>query len=471
VNGDGYSDVIVGEDEYDNSQENEGRAHVYYGSAAGLSMTAGWTAEGNQAGAQFGYSVGTAGDVNGDGYADVIVGEPCYDGVQTDEGRVFVYHGSAAGLTSAPNWSVEGDQGGHLGESVSTAGDVNGDGYADVIIGATYNDNGQHDEGQAFVYYGNGGGLSLNPRQRRADDRGPVAPLGRSDRPDAFRLAALGRTPFGRGKVKLEWEVKPLGVPFDGAGLHQSAAWLDTGTAGAQLSELVSGLAANRLYHWRLRLRYHPATTPFQQYSRWLTMPWNGWNEADLRTANLWPNYLPLALKPLPTPTPTATPTVTLTPTASRTTTPTPSATPTATPTVTRTPTPTPPHTPTPTPTVTPGYFEGPLEQEPNNSVAQANGPLWPDRSYVGYPNDERDFFSFYARSAGQIVVDLTNHTGSGVQLQLFYQDTGHQVGFVWAPPYHIEYAGQPGWYYIYFYTASGFNSNDLYTLRARFPG
>jgi hypothetical protein len=102
--------------------------------------------------------------------------------------------------------------------------------------------------------------------------------------------------------------------------------------------------------------------------------------------------------------------------------------------------------------------------------VAQANGPLRPNRSYVGYPNDERDFFSFYARAAGQIVVELTNHTGSGVQLQLFYQDTSQRVGFVWAAPYQIEYTGPAGWHYIYIYTAAGFNSNDLYTLRARFP-
>jgi hypothetical protein len=210
-------------------------------------------------------------------------------------------------------------------------------------------------------------------------------------------------------------------------------------------------------------------------------MPWNGWNEADLRTANLWPNYLPLALKPLSTPTPTATftPSPTATPTASATVTPTPtrtatpSATPpvtwTSTPTATNRPTDTPTTVPSPTPTATPGYFEGPLEQEPNNSVAQANGPLRPDRNYYGYPNDERDYFSFYARAAGPIVVDLTNHTGNGVQLQLFYQDTSQRVGFVWAPPYHIEVAGAAGWYYIYIYTASGFNSNDLYTLRARF--
>jgi hypothetical protein len=101
--------------------------------------------------------------------------------------------------------------------------------------------------------------------------------------------------------------------------------------------------------------------------------------------------------------------------------------------------------------------------------VAQANGPLRPNRNYYGYPNDERAYFSFYARAAGPIVVDLTNHTGNGVQLQLFYQNTSQRVGFVWAPPYHIEVAGAAGWYYIYIYTASGFNSNDLYTLRARF--
>jgi len=59
---------------------------------------------------------------------------------------------------------------------------------------------------------------------------------------------------------------------------------MDTGTAGVELNELVTGLSSNTVYHWRLRLLYHPTTTPYQQYSRWLTMPWNGWQEADLRT-------------------------------------------------------------------------------------------------------------------------------------------------------------------------------------------
>ena len=52
-----------------------------------------------------------------------------------------------------------------------------------------------------------------------------------------------------------------------------------------QLDELIDGLQQDTLYHWRVRLLYHPATTPFQQTSRWLTNPWNGWNEARLRTA------------------------------------------------------------------------------------------------------------------------------------------------------------------------------------------
>ena len=75
---------------------------------------------------------------------------------------------------------------------MGTAGDVNGDGYADVIVGAPLYDNGQTDEGRAFVYYGNAaGGLALRPQQRRADDSVPVAPGGQVISPTEARLAAL----------------------------------------------------------------------------------------------------------------------------------------------------------------------------------------------------------------------------------------------------------------------------------------
>jgi uncharacterized protein YegL len=291
VNGDGFSDIVIGAHQFDNGQTNEGGVFVYYGSASGLGANgapanAAWMAESNQNNARLGAAVGTAGDVNGDGFADVIVGARNYTNDQLREGRAYLYPGSAAGLSVAPSWVAEGDQAdAAFGHAVGSAGDVTGDGYADVIVSALLFDNDLLGEGRAYVYYGNGGaGLSLTPRQRRADNGGPVAYLGRASS-NTFRLAALGRSPFGRTRVKLEWEVEPLGVLFDGAGAQQSAAWIDTGATGTALNELVSNLALDTAYHWRVRLRYHPAGAPFQPYSRWLTNPWRGWQETRLRTA------------------------------------------------------------------------------------------------------------------------------------------------------------------------------------------
>jgi hypothetical protein len=155
VNNDGYDDVIVGAYLYDNGESDEGRAYVYHGSASGLSVTEDWIAESNQADAGFGISVSGVGDVNGDGYSDVIVGAYLYDNGETDEGRAFLYAGSGSGLEFAPAWTEDIDQAdARFGFSVSGAGDVNGDGCSDVIIGAPYYDNGQADEGGAFVYHG-----------------------------------------------------------------------------------------------------------------------------------------------------------------------------------------------------------------------------------------------------------------------------------------------------------------------------
>jgi len=152
-------------------------------------------------------------------------------------------------------------------------------------------------------------------------------------------------------------------------------------------------------------------------------------------------------------------------------------------------PTPTPTATPTatPTPTVTPtataikgylplvlrdyvAYFEGPWEVEPNNTYLQANGSLRSGRDYYGYPNDQKDYFSIYLRTGGQIVIDLSNHTGQGVQLQLFYQTAGNLVAGDLDAPYHIEYTGPAGLYYIYIYTAGNYNSSTAFALRATYP-
>jgi len=75
--------VIVGAPTYDDGQTNEGLVDVFYGSASGLSGNPGWTVERNLTDVWFGYSVAPAGDVNGDGYADIIVGAPHQEYMQT----------------------------------------------------------------------------------------------------------------------------------------------------------------------------------------------------------------------------------------------------------------------------------------------------------------------------------------------------------------------------------------------------
>ena len=165
VNGDGYNDVIAAVYEFDGGRgRSQGRVMVYYGSGQGLQVTADWVAEGEQAGDEFGYAVSTAGDVNGDGYADVIIGARKYSGMQKQEGKIYLYYGSAQGLSAQPAWvAVRGRANAHLGAAVALAGDVNGDGYADVIIGANRYSGSEIYEGQASVYYGSANGLAAEP--------------------------------------------------------------------------------------------------------------------------------------------------------------------------------------------------------------------------------------------------------------------------------------------------------------------
>jgi hypothetical protein len=297
VNGDGYSDVIVGAQSYDGGETNEGRATVYHGSPTGLNALADWVFEGEQAHAWCGYSVSTAGDVNGDGYADVVVGVPNYDGDQLNEGQALVFHGSAAGLAGTPDWAVESD---HLnftlGHAVSTAGDVNGDGYADVVVGLPGYDNGEVDEGAAYLYYGNEGpGLALQPRQRQVYGSVPLALWGMTDEPERVQLCMMRRMPMGRERVKFQWQVAPLGTPFTATSIVSGtlSGWSNTGSV---LCLNLSGLTPGTPYHWRMRTLYRASNPMGQPASRWVHVPWNGWNEQDFRTLYLTV-YLPLVLR------------------------------------------------------------------------------------------------------------------------------------------------------------------------------
>lgn len=164
VNGDGYDDVIVGAYNQSNGQSNEGLTYVFHGSASGINTTPAATREINQANAFYGESVSSAGDVNNDGYDDVIVGAYLYDNGQTTEGAAFIYHGSAAGISAAPVTSLEANiTFAYFGYAVDNAGDVNGDGFDDVVVGAYLFEHAQVDEGRAFVFPGSASGISTTP--------------------------------------------------------------------------------------------------------------------------------------------------------------------------------------------------------------------------------------------------------------------------------------------------------------------
>ncbi len=154
VNGDGYDDLIVGASQV---TTNTGRAYVYLGSASGLAATAATTLSGAATNSYFGFSVADAGDVNNDGYDDVVVG--AY-GQSSNQGRAFVYHGSATGLATTATRTLSGVTNARLGYAVSGAGDVNNDGYDDIIVGAWGVSSNQ---GRAYVFHGSASGVAATP--------------------------------------------------------------------------------------------------------------------------------------------------------------------------------------------------------------------------------------------------------------------------------------------------------------------
>jgi len=166
-NGDGYDDIIIGA-----YQKDQGVAYLIYGgktlslSDLDLSVltldpkTTGFTITGRFSSSCFGYSVSTAGDIDNDGYDDIIIGAYCQE---SNRGAVYVIYGGPTSTLqdldlSSPldpakiGFSVRGyGSGNRLGYSVNTARDINKDGYADILIGATGKD---LNKGTTYVIYG-----------------------------------------------------------------------------------------------------------------------------------------------------------------------------------------------------------------------------------------------------------------------------------------------------------------------------
>jgi hypothetical protein len=265
VNGDGYSDVIVSNVEPDGT----GPVYAAYGRPSGLLPQWDWHSTFSADSADYGTCVATAGDVNGDGLADIVVGAPHYDGAIPGQGAVMIFHGSTTGLLPAGGWpaatrvgtqsasrahvylgtgtgvsafatwtAAPSQQGAYFGTSVAAAGDVNGDGFADVIVGGKNSWTGELGEGQARVYYGDGnGGRRRMPRQMRAEGSAPIASLGAGG--TSFRFELLGRTAAGRDDVRLEWQGATVGNPFQSS---VTGPWVDSGAPAGESAVLLSHL-------------------------------------------------------------------------------------------------------------------------------------------------------------------------------------------------------------------------------------
>ncbi|MBK8283768.1 MAG: FG-GAP repeat protein [Ahniella sp.] len=264
INGDGFSDLIVGANEFDNGQLNEGRVFIFKGTAGAFPTTADTTLEVDQIDSGFGTSVAGAGDVNGDGFSDVLVGAPEFDVVgSNNEGAVFLYLGRPSGLTITHSVRMAQSQlATRQGFSVALA-DVNGDGFADPIVGAPSFDGGvSTDEGAVSVYLSNSVGKAVLPQQFSGLATGPIDFWGRSQNASGFTVAMTNISTLGRERSKLELEACPAGVAFGHGSCQKfiTPNWVDTtATAnGAVVASIASGLALNRVYAWRARALYAP---------------------------------------------------------------------------------------------------------------------------------------------------------------------------------------------------------------------
>ncbi|MEX2648200.1 MAG: hypothetical protein WD673_04210 [Alphaproteobacteria bacterium] len=168
VNGDGFDDILVGAHGNDAGGAYAGAAYVVFGKAAGFATVdlrnpgnAAFKIVGEAAGDQMGRFVGHAGDVNGDGYDDMVVGASTAGA--DDAGAAYVVFGKASGFGTINlddvalgigGFKIAGEDAGDRAGPVAAAGDVDGDGFDDLIVGAGTDEEGGINAGSAHVLFG-----------------------------------------------------------------------------------------------------------------------------------------------------------------------------------------------------------------------------------------------------------------------------------------------------------------------------
>jgi hypothetical protein len=212
VNGDGVADLFIGAPGQDvGANVNQGQAFVFSGASGLLLHTLDDPSP--QANANFGFPVSGVGDVNSDGVADLLIGASRQDvGANADQGRAFVFSG-ATGVLLRTLDDPTPQLGANFGSAVSGLGDVNGDGVPDLLIGASGQDVGANaSQGRAFVMSGATG-----------------LPLVTLDDPTPQAQAAFGSAVSGLGDVNGDGVADLLiGAPFQdvGANATQGQAFL-----------------------------------------------------------------------------------------------------------------------------------------------------------------------------------------------------------------------------------------------------
>ena len=285
IDGDGYGDVIAGAPNAVNTLQGEGGAWVFRGGSSGLSTSPWWAQPGGEGYGSFGSFVSSAGDVNGDGLSDVMVGAVFQDaGGAQDRGTARVYLGPLTGAP-APAWTGYGaGTFANLGHCLANAGDVDGDGWNDFVFGEPGFSSSVYREGLIDVYTATYGlGLPAVTRATRA--LGAIAPLGLTD-VGAMGFAHTARSAAGRTDVKLAWKLTStlIGVPAPTIEGMQTS-FTPTGDvlgsgSQANLSASVSGMKSGFPYAWQVRTRARSVYFPTTKMTGWAL---NGSREWDVR--------------------------------------------------------------------------------------------------------------------------------------------------------------------------------------------